>query len=73
MTAREVVECAERITKRKKEEAKFDAQLHGAKFKDDHKVELNMTPEKDAQAKASLERMLLEKAEEIARRKQGIK
>lgn len=75
MTTREIIECAKRINRRKKEEAKFNAAIHGAKVQEEAvtKVEMNLTEDQKKIAKAAMERMMREKQEEAARRKQSIK
>jgi hypothetical protein len=75
MTTREVIECTKRINRRKKEEAKFNAKLHGATVQEDAvtKVDMKLTDEQKEIAKRSMQRMMREKQEEAARKKQRIK
>lgn len=72
MTAREVTECAKRIMKRRNEEARFDAKIHGAVLKEEKDAGKPLNPEQKKIASTSMDRMVREKQEEIAKRKQGM-
>lgn len=74
MTAREVVECAKRINKRRYNEAKFIASVNGAlleKSDDEKNKAVEPLNEKEQKhAENAMKRMIAEKQREMAKRNQ---